>query len=444
MPSLFDPDYKPDWLYGDLESAAALTGSSAMPGSAMGVSGSGIDLAALKAELDAAKNTAANGATAAEIDAARARIRAISAQLDAELGQLNSAPRTRPGNLTSLFSSDAGYRYGPNGLEIDIIGGRLPTDPALGENAFDRGLLSIKTGMEGVRDRSRGIVGNADSAWEAGIGSTLYAVNSVTSAVVGGLTDLGRVATSSHQRQQFFRGLGTVLAQPGQVTARNAWNAWSAMSNEDRLINGAAALATLGASASKLSSADKLADAGLLARREANIGNGSPLPQTAMRERVLANIAESQSARAASNMGGGLVTDAVAIPDHTLRRLLQGRGLPSNVISEVRASFDGQVFARHGLQGDPLLITETATGRASGIYVTRGSAGATPDIRRQVLALPPSNSALVENPVFLARPQILLEGVVAPQPTFGPYATGGGWQVVTDGGFRTGALSRGW
>lgn len=178
----------------------------------------------------------------------------------------------------------------------------------------------------------------------------------------------------------------------------------------------------------------------------ATVANSATLPKsrTSIRERVLANIEESQSARAASNIGGGLVADAVTIPDHTLRRLLQERGLPSNVISEVRASFDGQVFARHGLPGDSLLITEAATGRASGIYATREAAGTTPDIRRQVLALPPRNSALVENPVLLARPQILLEGVVAPQPTFGPYATGGGWQVVTDGGFRTGALSRGW
>ena len=54
-----------------------------------------------------------------------------------------------------------------------------------------------------------------------------------------------------------------------------------------------------------------------------------------------------------------------------------------------------------------------------------------------------SNLALVENAVELARPQILLEGRVAPQiDLFGDYATGGGFQVVTDGGFRNGALIR--
>ena len=164
--------------------------------------------------------------------------------------------------------------------------------------------------------------------------------------------------------------------------------------------------------------------------------------QAAIRDRVLANISETRTGNVSNNLGGGLVTDAVAVPDHTFRRLLENRGLPSDVISEVRQSFDGQVFARHGLEGDSLQITETATGRASGIYVTRGSAGATPEIRQQMLALPPSNRAWVESPVFLKRPQILLEGVVAPQPTFGAHATGGGWQIVTDGGFHNGALRR--
>lgn len=88
------------------------------------------------------------------------------------------------------------------------------------------------------------------------------------------------------------------------------------------------------------------------------------------------------------------------------------------------------------------MITETATGRASGIFVTRESAGPTPDIRRQTLALPPSNKALVESSVLLARPQILLEGKVAAQPSFGTQATGGGYQTVTDGGFGNGALIR--
>lgn len=111
-------------------------------------------------------------------------------------------------------------------------------------------------------------------------------------------------------------------------------------------------------------------------------------------------------------------------------------------IQEVRQSFDGHLYARHGLAGDGFVITETAIGSASGVYVTRGSAGATPEIRRQVLALPPRNAALVESPVFLSRPQILFEGTVAPQPAFGSYATGGGWQIVTDGGLDNNALIR--
>jgi hypothetical protein len=158
----------------------------------------------------------------------------------------------------------------------------------------------------------------------------------------------------------------------------------------------------------------------------------------------LANIAESQAARQASNFGGGLTTDAVQIPERSFARLLENRGLDANTIQNIRETFDGPVFARHGIVGDELTITESSLGTGSGRFLTRGSAGATPDIRRALLALPDSNLALVESPVYLTRPQILLEGRVASQlnPPFGPWATGGGWQIVTDGGFRNGAIGR--
>lgn len=78
----------------------------------------------------------------------------------------------------------------------------------------------------------------------------------------------------------------------------------------------------------------------------------------------------------------------------------------------------------------------------------RGSAGATPAERINNLALPPNNTALVESQVKLTRSQILLEGKVAPQSEGALIAddgiprTGGGWQVVTDGGKYTNAIDR--
>ncbi|MEC5408443.1 RHS repeat-associated core domain-containing protein [Paraburkholderia sp. MPAMCS5] len=130
------------------------------------------------------------------------------------------------------------------------------------------------------------------------------------------------------------------------------------------------------------------------------------------------------------------------ITRNNARQLLRSRGLSRQQQHEMVDSFDGQIHASRGRAGDQFLITESETGRASGVFVTRGSAGATPAERSSALALPPSNTAAVENPVWLARDQILLEGRVAPQPQWGADKTGQGWQVVTDGGKYTGAIER--
>jgi len=52
--------------------------------------------------------------------------------------------------------------------------------------------------------------------------------------------------------------------------------------------------------------------------------------------------------------------------------------------------------------------------------------------------LPPSNSATYVGNVFLTRPQVLLEGKVAPQLQWGADKVGG-WQIVTAGGKYSGA-----
>lgn len=119
---------------------------------------------------------------------------------------------------------------------------------------------------------------------------------------------------------------------------------------------------------------------------------------------MLANIEATRAGNASNNLGGGLVTDAVQIPEHTFRRLLQDRGLGTETISDLRNTFDGPVFARHGVVGDQLVVTETSLGAGSGRFVTRGSAGSTPELRRSLLALPDSNLALIESPAYISRP----------------------------------------
>jgi RHS repeat-associated protein len=132
----------------------------------------------------------------------------------------------------------------------------------------------------------------------------------------------------------------------------------------------------------------------------------------------------------------------IPIKNNSARNLLKARGLPKKAQHEVVNSFDGQIYVSHGRAGEQFTITESAAGEASGVFVTRCSAGATSAERRQKLALPPSNTAEVESPVALTRHQMLLEGKVAPQPQWGSDKTGGGWQVVTAGGKYTGAIKR--
>jgi RHS repeat-associated protein len=132
----------------------------------------------------------------------------------------------------------------------------------------------------------------------------------------------------------------------------------------------------------------------------------------------------------------------IPITNNSARKLLKSRGLSKQQQHEVVTSFDDQIYASHGHAGEQFTITESVPGAASGVFVTRCSAGSTPAERRQKLALPPSNTAEVESPVALARNQVLLEGKVAPQLQWGTDKTGGGWQVVTAGGKYTGAIKR--
>jgi hypothetical protein len=130
------------------------------------------------------------------------------------------------------------------------------------------------------------------------------------------------------------------------------------------------------------------------------------------------------------------------IKNNSARKLLKARGLSKMQRQEVVSSFDEQIYASQGLRDEKFVITESDVGAASGVFVTRCSAGTSAAERRQKLALPSSNSAEVESPVSLTRNQMLLEGKVAPQPNWGPDRIGGGWQVVTAGGKYTGAIKR--
>ena len=128
--------------------------------------------------------------------------------------------------------------------------------------------------------------------------------------------------------------------------------------------------------------------------------------------------------------------------------ILKTRGLDEGAINDLITSFDGPIYKRIGYEGEIFTITESKVGDASGVFVTRSSAGSTPTERINNLALPPNNSALIESQVELTRTQILLEGKVAPQREWALIAndgiprSGGAWQVVTDGGKYSNAIRR--
>lgn len=96
-------------------------------------------------------------------------------------------------------------------------------------------------------------------------------------------------------------------------------------------------------------------------------------------------------------------------------QILSDRGLDNLAIRDMIDSFDGPIYARQGNPGEVFTITESSLGDASGVFVTRGSAGTTPADRINNLALPPNNTAVVERTVELTRTQLLLEGKVAGQ-----------------------------
>ena len=153
------------------------------------------------------------------------------------------------------------------------------------------------------------------------------------------------------------------------------------------------------------------------------------------------------------NIGNGAekpedMSEYTELSTDEVRDILRGRGLNENQINDMINSFDGPIYQRTGYEGQVFTITESNVGDASGIFVTRGSAGATPEERIDRLALPPNNTANVESQVELNRTQILLEGKVAGQPDWAQSAgdgiprNGGAWQVVTDGGKYNDAIRR--
>jgi hypothetical protein len=131
-----------------------------------------------------------------------------------------------------------------------------PSQPGL-----DDLLVGVSNFVHGAARNSKDILDNADSRGEAAVGATLYAINSVTSNVVDGFVGIGRVFTNSQVRDQFITGVGNLVTTDPAVTASNAWDKWENMTDEEREIQGASFLVTLGAPGKAATTIDTVSDA---------------------------------------------------------------------------------------------------------------------------------------------------------------------------------------
>lgn len=157
-----------------------------------------------------------------------------------------------------------------------------------------------------------------------------------------------------------------------------------------------------------------------------------------------------------NNEGQGLTWRQVKINSKNLQKLMKKRGLSQFDTTQLKKSFakwDGQnnhkggnVTARHAKANEKYVITQTKGESASGVFVSKKSLGNSPQERIDKGALPPSNKANQEKRVALGKNQNVISGKIAQQPSFKEQDTahgerrGGGKQVVTAGGFSTGAV----
>jgi len=181
----------------------------------------------------------------------RPRSNAIDFSVFNDSNAVNAGPSPRP----SVVSAAPRYQPAsvqpqsiikePMGLSIDLPPNPLSDYMRYSLAVQDQGLLALKAGMNWLRKQSRGLVENATSPWEAGVGSVLYAINSITDAVVAGTVDSARIVTNAQERAQFFQGMEVLFTTNPVTTASAAWNHWAQLPTEDRLISGAALLVSL-------------------------------------------------------------------------------------------------------------------------------------------------------------------------------------------------------
>lgn len=165
-------------------------------------------------------------------------------------------------------------------------------------------------------------------------------------------------------------------------------------------------------------------------------------------DNIRKNIQKSHEASLASRYEHcGLTDQKSKLSSKNFDKLMSQRGLSKNDIHNLKASSQAgkSMQTRHAKAGEEFITTH-GNERCSGIFVSEKSLGRTPLERIDKGALPHSNTAEFETTIELSRDQNLVYGTIAPQTKFSKMdpsqapRTGGGEQVITDGGYNTGAI----
>lgn len=166
------------------------------------------------------------------------------------------------------------------------------------------------------------------------------------------------------------------------------------------------------------------------------------------RQRIQQNVSRTRKGTQSTRYGKkGLTTASAKMNHHNFNKLMQKRGISKSNSNQVWNSFSHKsaVMGRHAKKGEQFHMT-SGQKNASGVFVSQKSLGKNPSQRINKGALPPSNTAQRQQNVQLGKNQNVVYGKIAPQKQFQKAdpknlpRKGGGYQTITNGGFKTGAV----
>ncbi len=160
------------------------------------------------------------------------------------------------------------------------------------------------------------------------------------------------------------------------------------------------------------------------------------------------DIEESHKATESSRINKkGLTDQKEKLSSKNFDKLMSQRGLSSEARANLKKSNAQGMHmeVRHAKAGEQFVTTHGME-QSSGVFVSEKLLGKSPGERINKGALPHSNTAEYETKVELAKNQNLVYGKIAPQSKFSKMdpkqqpRSGGGEQVITDGGYNAGAI----